>query len=175
MVLPFGTGGFGRYVSVRLAPENFGETIQYIEDIWHKFAGNQAFEFVFFDQEFARLYASEERTAKIMSIFAALAIIIACLGLFGLASFSTEQRTKEIGVRKVLGASVANVIFMLSKDIIKLVILANIIALPLVIYVMNNWLENFAYRIDLGYVVFISSAFIAFLIANPSTSLLKYI
>jgi len=174
MILPFGRNGFGRYVSVKVSPENITKTIEFIKKTWHKFAGNQAFEYVFFDQEFAQLYASEQRTANIMSIFAVLAIIIACLGLFGLASFTAEQRTKEIGVRKVLGASISNIILMLSKDIVKLVLSANIIALPIVFFVMKGWLENFAYRMPMDYRIFAGTAFTAFLIAMLTVSYQAY-
>jgi len=174
IILPFGRNGFGRYMSIKVSPENISETLDAVKKTWNKFAGNQAFEYVFFDQEFAKLYESEQRTANIMSIFSVLAIVIACLGLFGLASFTAEQRTKEIGVRKVLGASITNIILMLSKDIVKLVLFANIIALPIVFFVMQSWLENFAYRMPVDYIIFAGTAVIAFVIAILTVSYQAY-
>jgi len=144
--------GAGRTTTVRINPKYTQDAIRHIEDIWHKYAGNQAFEYVFFDDDYNRLYQTETQTRRIVTIFSALAIFIACLGLFGLASFTTEQRTKEIGIRKTMGASVPGIFALLSKDILKLVLLAALIALPASYYMMSNWLQNFAYRI--GYSIF---------------------
>src|SRR5204863_6721637 len=110
-------------------------------------------------------YHAEQQTGKIFITFAALAIFIACLGLFGLAAYAAEQRTKEIGVRKVLGASVGNVISLLYKEILKLVFIAIIIALPITWFVMNKWLQDFAYRTNISWVVFVVTAVIAIGIA----------
>lgn len=173
-VLPFRQDGFGRYTTVKLSGSDFGSSLQNLESIWHKFAGNQAFEYSFFDQEFARLYAAEQRTGKLMLIFTALTIIVACLGLFGLASFTAEQRTKEVGVRKVLGATVPGIIMILSRDIVKLIFFANLLALPAVYYLMLGWLENYAYRTEPGLVVFIGSALLSFAIAIITVSYQAY-
>jgi putative ABC transport system permease protein len=170
IIFPFRQGGFGRYVSVRISAENIRETMQFIENTWKNFAGNQAFEYFFFDEEFGRLYASEQQTEKIITIFSVLAIFIACLGLFGLASFSAEKRTKEIGVRKVMGATVSNLVFLLFKETVKLIAISNIITLPIIYYVMHNWLQNFAYRITIGAGVLILTVFLAFLIAILTVS-----
>ena len=143
--------GYGSFISVRIKPYNFQSTITYLENTWKKFAGNQAFDYNFLDQNLAHLYISDQRTSKIASIFSILAIFIACLGLLGLASFVTEQRTKEIGIRKVLGASIPSLLFMLSKEFLKWVLIANIIAWPVAYYVMNNWLNNFAYKVFSGF------------------------
>ncbi|MEJ2636777.1 MAG: ABC transporter permease [Calditrichia bacterium] len=161
----FGRNGFGRYTSVRIAPGDIKQTLAFLEKTWHKFAGAQAFEYVFFDQDFAKIYESEQRTSRILSIFAVLAIFIACLGLFGLASFVTEQRTKEIGIRKTLGASVSNVVLLLSKEFTRWVVLANIIAWPVAYLIMKDWLDNFAYRINISFLTFFFAAMLALLIA----------
>jgi putative ABC transport system permease protein len=158
-------GAFGRYVSVRLTPGKFGEKITKIKDIWHKFAGAQAFEYFFFDDDFAKLYESEKRTGVIAIVFAILAIFIACMGLLGLSSFSTAQRTKEIGIRKVMGASVGSIVILLSKEFIKWVLIANIIAWPLAYFLMKKWLENYAYRIEIEITPFIIAAIFSALIA----------
>lgn len=161
----FRKNGFGRYVSVRVAPDNVKETLAFIKETWHQFAGAQAFEYAFFDQDFAKLYESEATTQRIMTLFATLAVIIACLGLLGLASFIAEQRTKEIGIRKVLGASVAKIVFLLSRQFTKWVVVANIISWPIAYFLMNSWLENFAYRTNLELTSFILAGCAALFIA----------
>ncbi len=146
IVVNYGAEGFGRYVSVRIRTEDIRETLGYIEKTWHQFALNQAFEYQFFDDHFANIYRAEERTRQIFFAFAILAIIIASLGLFGLSAFVAEQRTKEIGIRKTLGASVAGIIVLLSRQFTKWVVVANLIAWPLAYYFMNRWLQKFVYR-----------------------------
>jgi putative ABC transport system permease protein len=136
----------GRYVSVRVHSEDMRETLAFLENTWHKFAGNQAFEYEFFDDHFAKIYQAEQRTGQIFSGFSLLAIIIACLGLLGLAAFIAEQRTKEIGIRKVLGATESKIIFLLSKQFIKWVILSNLFAWPIAYYFMHKWLQRFAFQ-----------------------------
>ncbi len=162
--------GFGRYVSVRFAPQNSKRTVQSISGEWHKYAGSQAFEYSFFNDDFAKLYTSEQRTGQIFSIFSIIAIFIACLGLLGLAAYTAEQRTKEIGIRKVLGATVTEIIFMLTKEFTKWVLIANIIALPAAYIFMKGWLENFAYRIDFNIWIFIFAGVSALLIAIITVS-----
>jgi putative ABC transport system permease protein len=161
---------FGRFVSVRFTPKNIKSTIEDISAIWHKYAGNQEFQYSFFNDEFAKLYASEQRTGQIFSVFSVIAIIIACLGLLGLAAFTAEQRTKEIGIRKVLGATVPEIIFMLTKEFTKWILIANIIAWPIAYFFMKGWLENFAYRINMNVWVFILSGVVALLIAMITVS-----
>ncbi len=138
--------------------------------MWHKYAGNQEFEYSFFNDDFAKLYSSEQRTGQLFSVFSVIAIIIACLGLLGLAAFTAEQRTKEIGIRKVLGATVPEIIFMLTKEFTKWVLIANIIAWPAAYFFMNGWLENFAYRINISVWIFILSGVVALLIAVITVS-----
>lgn len=128
------------------------------------------FSYTFLDEKFAALFAAEERTGRIFTAFASLAIVIAGLGLFGLSTYAAEQRTREIGIRKVLGASSQNVLFMLSKQFMLLVLVAFVIAVPLVTWAMNNWLEDFAYRVNIHWWVFAAAAAISFLIAFTSMS-----
>lgn len=166
----FRRGMLGRYVSVRLTSGNIGNTRALIEETWHKFAGPQAFESVFFDQDFARLYDNEKTTGRVLTVFAALAIFIACLGLLGLASFTAEQRTKEIGIRKVLGASVPNVVFLLSREFAKWVLTASVLAWPVAWYMLNGWLDNFAYRTMLEPANFVLAGLAALVIALLTVS-----
>ena len=119
----------------------------------------------FLDDTFAALYRNEERQAQIFGAFALLAIFVACLGLFGLAAFTTERRTKEIGIRKTLGGSVWDVVALLTADFSKLVLLANVVAWPIALVLMQRWLADFAYRIVLSPTIFIASALVAFLVA----------
>jgi len=160
-----GPGQFGKYVSIRLSPGKLNQKISAVKHVWEKFAGNQAFEYFFFDEKFAQIYKSEEQTGTIAMVFSMLAIFIACLGLLGLASFSTEQRTKEIGIRKVLGATAGGIVVLLSKEFIKWVLIANLIAWPAAYFIMRRWLQDYAYRIDLSLSPFIISAILAVLIA----------
>jgi len=142
----FGPKGFGKVLSVRVRPENIRATIGFLERTWRRFARNQAFEYEFFDDHFARLYRAEERTGQVFLAFSLLAVLVAGLGLFGLSAFVAEQRTKEIGIRKTLGASVAGVSVLLAGQFTKWVLAANIIAWPLAYYLMHRWLQKFAYR-----------------------------
>lgn len=165
-----GHNWFGRYVSVRVTPNNISATIGYIEEQWMELAGKQAFEYTFFDDDFAKIYENEQRTSTLFSSFSVLAIFIACLGLFGLAAYTAEQRTKEIGIRKTLGASVGSIIILLSKEFTKWIIISNLIAWPLAYYVMRNWLDGFYYRTDINYLVFLAAGVIALLIALVTVS-----
>ncbi|MDZ7289255.1 MAG: ABC transporter permease [candidate division KSB1 bacterium] len=159
-----------RSILVRLRPENIPATMAFLERKWREFAPNRPFDYAFLDQKFDRLYRAEEKLATIFGYFAGIAIVIACLGLFGLAAFATEQRTKEIGVRKVLGATVMNVVALFSKDFAKLVLLANLLAWPIGWYAMHRWLQNFAYRIDIGWWVFVLAGGLALVIALVTVS-----
>ena len=123
------------------------------------------FEYSFLDERFDGVYASERKLGTIFTVFCSLAIFIACLGLFGLAAYTAEQRTKEIGVRKVLGASVGSLVLLFSRDFTKLVLVALLIAVPVSYVIMNRWLEDFAYRITLGASTFLMAGGIALLIA----------
>ncbi len=157
----------GRRMAVKANGKNIPQVIAAAEQAWTVQSPAFPFGYQFLDERLNRLYQSEARQAKIFSFFAAVAIFIACLGMFGLSAFAASIRTKEIGIRKVLGASVTNIVGLLSKDFIKLVLIAFVIAIPLSWYFMNNWLNNFAYRIDIQWWVFgivgITAVLIAFL------------
>ncbi len=152
-------------LTLKLDAFNLQSSIAQIEKKWNRFSPDRPFQYSFLDETFSRLYQSEERFKKVFLNITALAIIIACLGLFGLVAFVTEQRTKEIGIRKVLGASVSGITTLLSKDFLKLVIVAVVIASPVAWWVMNKWLEDFTYRINIGIWIFIAAGVIATLIA----------
>jgi putative ABC transport system permease protein len=159
-------------MAVRINTEDVAATIKMLEENWHKLAGEQPFEYFFMDSYFDNLHKAELQTGQFFTIFAALAIFIACLGLFGLAAFTAEQKTKEIGVRKVLGASVPSIVSILLKQFTRWVVLANVIAWPIGYYIMKNWLQNFAYRIDLSVIYFLSAGLITLLIAVATVSYL---
>ncbi|MFC2161130.1 ABC transporter permease [Acidobacteriota bacterium] len=151
--------------NVRLSSTNIQDAMSYIQKTWKEIVPGFPFEFSFMDERFDRQYKRDERFGKIFTYFAGLGILIAALGLFGLASFMAEQRTKEIGIRKVLGASVGSILVLLSKEFTKWVFVAIVIAWPVAYFVMNKWLENFAYRIQIGVLIFIVSTCLALLVA----------
>ena len=155
----------GRYVSVRVHSEGIRETLSFLENTWRRFAGNQAFEYEFFDDHFAQIYQAEERTGQIFFVFSFLAIIIASLGLLGLAAFIAEQRTKEIGIRKVLGATESRIILLLSKQYTKWVILSNLFAWPIAYYFMHKWLQRFAFQPGLSVWSFLLASLVVFVAA----------
>jgi putative ABC transport system permease protein len=151
--------------TLKLSKDNLPVTLEQIEDLWHNSFPESPYQYLFMDETFEKMYAAEARFQKIFIGLVILGIIIACLGLFALATFSAEQRTKEIGIRKVLGASVAHVVILLSKDFLKLVFLSLLIAIPLSIVGMKAWLEGFAYRVSMEWWIFAVAAVIATLIA----------
>ncbi|HRI20310.1 MAG TPA: ABC transporter permease, partial [Panacibacter sp.] len=152
-------------VAVKINGADTKSAINYISGTWKSFSPNQPFRYTFLDAGFASMYADVQRTGSIFTSFAILAIIIACLGLFALSAFMAEQRNKEIGIRKVLGASVGGITTMLSKDFVKLVILSIIIATPLAYWAMTMWLQDFAYRISVSWWMIAIAAFSAMAIA----------
>ena len=152
-------------ISFRYQGEDTEAVINALETNWKKMVPDQPFSYRFLDDSFAEMYSAEQRVGKIAAVFALLSIFVSCLGLFGLASYATEQRTKEIGIRKVLGASVVGIIGLLSKDFLKLVIIALVIALPLAFYGINRWLEDFAFRIDLDWSLFVLAVLAVLFIA----------
>ena len=158
------------YISVRLNPGNFRNTLDEIETVWNEVNPGQDFRFTFIDERLNDQYAAEIKTGNLFMIFSILSIFVACLGLFGLAAFTTEEKTKEIGIRKVLGASVANVSMSLLKQFTKWVIVANIIAWPIGYYIMSEWLQDFAYRTNMQITTFVLAALLAFLIAAATVS-----
>ncbi|MGB5317718.1 ABC transporter permease, partial [Eudoraea sp.] len=159
------------YYNLRLNPGNSAsENLSIIENVFMKHFPDLPFQYQFVDQQYERKFRSEVRIGKLASIFTALAILISCLGLFGLTSFVAEQRTKEIGVRKVLGASVFTVWKMLSKDFIALVVFSCIIAIPISYYVMNAWLDGYTYRVSLSWWIFAAAIIGAIIITLLTVS-----
>jgi putative ABC transport system permease protein len=157
-------------VAIKIKPANIPATLDYVEEVMKKFSPAYPFSYSFFDDVFERAYFTEQRMGRIFGVFAVLAIFIACLGLFGLTTFAAEQRAKEIGIRKVLGASGSKIFLLLSKEFMRWVLLANIIAWPLAYAAMNRWLQSFAYRIHLGIAAFLISGTVALSIAYLTVS-----
>ncbi|RJP66947.1 MAG: FtsX-like permease family protein [Ignavibacteriales bacterium] len=155
---------------IKISPQNIKSTIKYVEKEWDQIYPDNPFQYEFLDDMFAQLYRSEERQGQILSIFSILAIFIAYLGLYGLTAYASEQRTKEIGIRKVMGASVPGVVSMLIKEFVLLIIIANIIAWPTAFYFINKWLQDFAYRIEISWWIFILSGGITLIIALATVS-----
>ncbi|MCJ7582126.1 MAG: ABC transporter permease [Candidatus Aminicenantes bacterium] len=158
------------YVSIKIRGENIPDTLAFIEETFKPFSPTYPFEFSFFDEVFDRAYKAEQKIGSLFNTFSLLTIFIACLGLFGLASFTAETRTKEIGIRKVLGASVPSIIQLLNQEYVKKVILAALVAWPLGFYSMSRWLQNFHYRIKLGVIPFLAAGLIALAIALITVS-----
>lgn len=168
------SGRFYRDIVVKLQGNQVKAGLAHLEAIWESNLPNEPFSYTFLDDSFAQLYEQEERQGTMFFIFAGLAIFIACLGLFGLVSFITEQRTKEVGIRKVLGASIPNILGLISKDFVILVILASLFAFPLAYYAMGQWLQDFAYRISMHAFVFILAGLVALLISLLTISVHIY-
>jgi len=160
----------GYHFSLKISSRNIENTLSFIENKFKEFAPHAPFEYRFLDEEIAEMYLEEDRLGTLINSFSALAVFIACLGLLGLASSSLNRRTKEIGVRKVLGASAPNIFMLLVKDFTKLVLIANIIAWPAAFYVLNPWLQDFVYRISLEWWLFVLSAAGAFMAAVLTVS-----
>ena len=158
------------FIFIRIKPENTEQTLKSIEEAWRKFSPNYPFEYVFLDDYFERLYRTDQRTGAILKYFTILAIFISCLGILGLSAYLVEQRTKEIGVRKVLGASIQNLVLLLNKEFVILLTLANIIAWPIAYILMRRMLNNYAYRTDIAPWVFIFAAILAYVIALLTVS-----
>jgi putative ABC transport system permease protein len=152
-------------ISFRFQAKNASQVISSIEKTWKQMAPGQPFEFTFLDDSFTNMYATEQRLGKIFAIFAVLAIIIACLGLFALSAFTAEQRTKEIGIRKVLGATVTSIVFLLSREFGKLIVIAFVIAAPLSWFAVKWWLQSYTYKTEVGIMIYILAGVSAFLIA----------
>ena len=155
---------------IRIKPGNMTQTVSYIEETWDKVNQGKPFEYTFVDDYFNNIYKSDLNTEKLFKTFAFIAILIACLGLFGLASFTAEQKTKEIGVRKVLGSSVSAIVLLLSKEFIKWVLISCLIAFPVAYFLMDDWLTNFAYRTEISVFVFFAAALLTILVALLTVS-----
>ncbi len=157
-------------LSIRIAPHNIDETLAFIKNKFEAIFPNDVFEYRFFDEDFDWMYRQEIRVAKTIGYFSIIAIFIACLGLFGLASFMAEQRTKEIGIRRTLGATIPGITLLLSKEFTKWIVIAYIIALPLGYFIMNSWLQKFAYRTSMGFLIFLITGILALVIALLTVS-----
>jgi putative ABC transport system permease protein len=169
LVMVLGNNKGGLIVKIKTA--GIEGLLSTLKNDWNSFSPNGPFSYNFIDDRFAAVYKSEERTGKIFSVFAIISIIIASLGLLGLSAFSIAQRTKEIGVRKVLGAKVNQVVVLLAKDFLYMVLVAFIVAVPLTWFAMYKWLQEFAYRINIGWAVFVIAGGIAMAIALITVSL----
>ncbi len=159
-----------RILTLKIAAQNIPATIAAVENKWKVLVPQRPFNYTFVDLNFNKQYATEERFGKLFMYFATLAIFISCLGLLGLASYSILQRTREIGIRKVLGASIAGIVNMLSKEFLQLVFIAAVIAFPLAWYGMDDWLKGYAYHINISWIVFAVAGSLAFLIAIATVS-----
>jgi putative ABC transport system permease protein len=163
-------GSSGAYILVRFEEGQEIAAIEYVTQKWDDFVDDQPLEYSFLADDLASGYGAEHKAVSILSVFAILSIFIGCLGLLGLASFTAEQRTKEIGIRKTMGASVGSVMVLLSREINLLVIISTLLAWPVAWYFMNRWLENFAYRVDTGILIFLSASALTYLVALATVS-----
>jgi ABC-type antimicrobial peptide transport system permease subunit len=170
MVIQGGKGWFN-VMHIKLNPANStAENLKKAESIFKKYNPEYPFDYQFIDEEYARKFEDEKRTGTLTGLFAGLTIFISCLGLFGLAAYMAQNRIKEIGIRKVLGASVTNITTLLSKDFLKLVIVSLVIASPVAGYVMYKWLQDFPYRVHIGWWVFAVAGIAAVSIALVTVS-----
>ena len=152
-------------VAVKIKTAEIDNTITHIKSTWNKFTPDYPIEYNFMDESFRQMYKADDKLKSLLWIFTAITIFVACLGLFGLAAYAAERRRKEIGIRKVLGASVQGVVVLLSKEFIKLVVISLLIASPLAWYFMNKWLDDFAYRIDISVWIFVIAGIMSIAIA----------
>jgi putative ABC transport system permease protein len=159
-----------RYLSVKTGGNNHEKVIKLLEEKWATHVPDVPFEYEFLDQHYEGIYQNEKKTKSLLIVFALMAIFISCLGLFGLASFMAARRTKEIGIRKANGASTSSILRLLSLDFTKWVLLANVIAWPLIWFALKNWLESFAYRVDLQLWIFAVAGLLTFVIALSTIS-----
>ena len=169
--LCFHLGNSSGFVAFKITAANIPDVLKKTESAWKAMAPNMPYSYQFMDESFSEMYRSEQRIGNIVMIFSILAILVACLGLFGLAAFVAEQRTKEIGIRKVLGASVQGIVQLLSRDFVRLVLISFLIAVPAAWYFMHKWLQDFAYRIEIRWWVFIVAGLLALAIALLTISL----
>ena len=169
--LYLGMMGHLNFISLKLRPEDMDVTLQFVREKWYEYMPDYEFEYTFFDDRLREFYEEEAELAATFGYYAGLAVFIACLGLLGLAAYLAEQRTREVGIRKALGATVSAVVMLLSGEFVKLVLIANVIAWPLVLYLMDDWLNEFAFRIDLGPTPFVVGGVAAFAIAAITVGL----
>ncbi len=158
------------FLSIRIAPTEVAQTLGEIETVWTQFAPSYPFEYYFLDDDFERLHAADQRLGQVVGTFAGLAILVACLGLFGLAAFATARRTKEVGIRKVMGASASSLLILLGRDFARLVVVAFVVAAPLAWWAMDTWLDTFAYQTSIGLTTFALAGGLALVIALLTVS-----
>jgi len=159
-----------RYTMLRISGDDIPQTLGFLENTWTKFAPEFPFEYHFLDEDYEQIYRTEHRLGELLRYFTFLAIFISCLGLFGLASFMAEQRTKEIGIRKVLGATISSIMRLLSREYTKWVLLANILAWPVAYLGMRKWLQGFAYQVDINILTFVLAGLLTLVIALLTVS-----
>ncbi|RDV14485.1 ABC transporter permease [Pontibacter diazotrophicus] len=157
-------------VAVKMSSDNIAGSIDHVKEVWGEFSPDYPVEYIFMDDNFQKMYKAEDKLKSLLTIFTGIAIFVACLGLFGLAAYAAERRKKEIGIRKVLGAETSSIVTLLSKDFLKLVVIAALIAFPLAWYAMQIWLQDFAYRIDIPLWVFLVAGMVAALLAFVTIS-----
>ncbi len=165
---------FGFFMAVRFLPGKVSENISFLEKVWNNTAERQPFRYEFYDKELENQYLKEKKLSQILAFFTLLAILIACLGIYGLAVFAADKRTKEIGIRKVNGATIKEILIMLNKDFIKWVLIAFVIACPIAYYFMSKWLENFAYSTTLNWWIFVLAGGFTLIIALITVSWQSY-
>jgi putative ABC transport system permease protein len=158
------------YIFIRLNPNDVQRALNSVKSVWTEYTSNYPFNYQFLNDVFENQYQSDQQTKTLFKYFSFLAIIIFCLGLLGLAAFTAEQRTKEIGIRKTLGASVSSIIMLLSKEFLMLLAVANLIAWPLAFYIMKNMMRQYAYRVELTFWVFLSAGLLALIITSATVS-----
>lgn len=153
------------YITLKVGSENIGKLMSSIEKKWNDYQPNVPFEYSFLDDDLNTAYISDQRQANLFGVFSFLTIFIACMGLLGLIAFIAQQKTKEIGIRKVLGASISEIVQMLARDFVMVIVIAMLMATPVAWYFMNKWLQDFAYKIEIPWWVFIVSGGMALVIA----------
>ncbi len=156
---------YGRQISLKVQSEDYANTIAAVKEVYREIFPESPFEYYFLDQEFDKLYKTEIRTSKAVSYLTLISIVISCMGIFGLSSYLAIQRTKEIGIRKVMGSSVGQIIYMLTSEVLRWVVVSFIIAAPLTYYFLSKWLENFSYKTNLSWWIFVLGAVTVTLIA----------
>jgi len=174
LVIHYNRNEFGQFIGLKIHPENYQESINLVQKQWDTFVKDQPLEYSFLEDELASKYDDDRKTGIIFSIFAIIAILVSCLGLFGLASYTAEQRTKEIGIRKVMGASVPVILLLLSREIIILMSVSTLISWPAAYFFTKNWLQNFAFRINPGVLTFFIASLVALVIAMITISYRTY-
>jgi hypothetical protein len=170
LVIKWAERDWMNYLCLRIRPDGIAETIGIVQRAWNKILPGIPFSYQFLEEDFARIYRSEEQTGALLKIFTAMAIMVACLGLFGVVSFMAEQRTKEIGIRKILGARISALLILMVKEFVRLILIANLIAWPFAYFFMKKWLKNFAYKTSFDIWIFVSSGLLALVVALLTVS-----